>query len=156
MINIDIPDYQNIEAKHLVLDYNGTLAIDGKLIDGTRQLLELIGRKLSIHVLTADTFGMSKEELIGINCKLVILHPGAEDRFKLEYVDDLNNEEVIAIGNGANDALMLEVAALGIVVIQKEGASIQSIKNADIVCVNIIDALELLIYPQRIEATLRK
>jgi soluble P-type ATPase len=68
MINIDIPDYQNIEAKHLVLDYNGTLAIDGKLIDGTRQLLELIGRKLSIHVLTADTFGMSKEELIGINC----------------------------------------------------------------------------------------
>ena len=36
MIAIDIPGYKKIELAHLVLDYNGTLAIDGKLIDGVK------------------------------------------------------------------------------------------------------------------------
>jgi soluble P-type ATPase len=50
---------------------------------------------------------------------------------------------------------MLKNAALGIVVIQKEGATVKSLENADIVCNNIIDALELLKNPLRIIATLR-
>ena len=34
MIAINIPGSTSIEARHLVLDFNGTLAIDGKLIEG--------------------------------------------------------------------------------------------------------------------------
>jgi hypothetical protein len=30
MIKIDIPGYIKMEAVHLVIDFNGTLAIDGK------------------------------------------------------------------------------------------------------------------------------
>ena len=66
MIFIDIPGYKKIEAEHLVLDYNGTLAIDGKLIDGVKPLLEKVSRKIKLHVLTADTFGTSARELKGI------------------------------------------------------------------------------------------
>ncbi len=34
MLRIDIPGYKIIKAEHLVLDFNGTMAIDGRLIDG--------------------------------------------------------------------------------------------------------------------------
>jgi len=155
MIAIDIPGHGKIEVKHLVLDYNGTLAIDGKLISGTRPLLENISRKLTIHVLTADTFGTSKKELTGINCNLKILKSSQQDIQKEGYLVRLAGEQVIAIGNGMNDSLMLKKADIGIAVVQKEGTSIKSLLCADIVCSNIIDALEMIIYTQRIVATLR-
>lgn len=156
MITIDIPGYKSINVQHLVLDFNGTLAIDGKLIDGTNQLLSILKKQLTVHVLTADTFGSSKEELSGLNCKVVVLDPTFQDVQKEEYVLELGEKEVVAIGNGSNDALMLKSAALGIVVLQKEGASVKAMINADIVCQNIIDALDLLIHPVRITATMRK
>lgn len=156
MITIATLGHEKMVAEHLVLDYNGTLAIDGKLIDGLLPILKTLSSHITIHILTADTFGTSKEELIGINCKLMILSPDSQDLYKENYVDNLEREKVIAIGNGANDALMLEAAALGIVVIQKEGASRKAIDHSDIVCTSIFDALDLLAKPLRLLATLRR
>jgi P-type E1-E2 ATPase len=155
MITIEIPGRKTIEASYLVLDFNGTLAIDGKLIDGTKPLLELFSNQLTVHVLTADTFGTAARELSGINCTLKILSSERQDMQKESHVFNLGEDHVIAIGNGLNDALMLKCAALGIVVLQKEGASVKTLLNADLVCNNIIDALELLTKPKRISASLR-
>jgi len=155
MIGINIPGDRKIEAKHLVLDFNGTLAIDGKLIAGTKPILEILGNQLTIHVLTADTFGTCESELSEIGCSLNILSPMFQDSQKESYVLNLGEKHVISIGNGSNDALMLKSAALGIVVLQKEGASVKAIIDADIVCNNILDALDLLINPLRIASTLR-
>jgi len=156
MITINITGNRGIEATHLVLDFNGSLAIDGKLIEGIKPLLELLGNQLTIHVLTADTFGTSENELSGIKCVLKNLPPTLQDMQKESYVLNLGENQVIAIGNGLNDALMLKAAAMGIVVLQKEGASVETLLNADIVCNSIVDALELLTNPLRIVATLRK
>ena len=155
MLTIIIPGQRNIEANHLVLDYNGTLAIDGKMIEGTKPLIEVLSNQLTIHVLTADTFGTCKDELSALKCCLHILSPTLQDSQKESYVLNLGEKHVICIGNGSNDALMLKRAALGIVVLQKEGASVKAIINADIVCNNIFDALELLHNPLRIVSTLR-
>ena len=54
-----------------------------------------------------------------------------------------------------NDRLMLKEAALGIAVILKEGASAESVAAADVVCTDIVAALELLQNPLRLIATLR-
>ena len=156
MIKIDIPGYKNIEAEHLVLDYNGTLAIDGKLIEGVRQLLEILSKHLTIHIVTADTFGTSDHELTGVNCKYQILDQTVQDIQKEMYVIDLGKEKVIAIGNGRNDILMLREAALSIMVIQQEGAYAKLAEYSDIACFSIKDALNLLLNPMRIIATLRK
>jgi len=155
MINIDIPEQGKIKAEHLVLDYNGTLAIDGKLIPNVKDIINRLSKRIKIHVLTADTFGSSKKELTGINCSLHILSYTSQDTQKKQYVTDLGKDSVIAIGNGKNDAMMLKEAAIGIVVIQEEGASIKSLQNTDIICKNIIDALNLLRKEKRITATLR-
>lgn len=156
MIIIDIPGYKKIEAQHLVLDFNGTLAIDGKLIEETKPLLKLLEKQLSIHVLTADTFGTSKKELAGISCLLEILEPESQDIQKEDYVLNLGKDRVVAIGNGQNDVLMLRQAILGIAVIQQEGIFSKLLMSGEIACYSITDALNLLLKPLRLIATLRK
>jgi len=155
MIEFKITGSENIKAEHLVLDYNGTLAIDGELIPGVKEKLNALANKINIHVITADTFGTAQKNLQNVLCKCIVLHQTEQQIQKKDFIEHLGIQKVIAIGNGSNDALMLKNAALGIVVIQKEGASVTSLKNADIVCQDIIDALDLLTNPLRINATLR-
>jgi P-type E1-E2 ATPase len=155
MIKIDIPGYKQIEAIHLVLDYNGTLAIDGLIKKGVRELLNILASTIKIHIVTADTFHKAKDELKSITCELVILNGEKQDQQKAQYIAGLGIENVIAIGNGLNDATMLKNAAIGIAVIQREGAAKETLLNCDVVCFNIIDALELLSNPKRLVATLR-
>ncbi|MFZ0611794.1 MAG: ATPase P [Desulfobacterales bacterium] len=155
MIEVTIPGYGTLRLDYLVLDHNGTLAVDGLLVPGVRESLEKLAEKLEIFVVTADTFGRARAQLEGIPCQLTILPPGDQDRGKLAFVDQLGRERTVCIGNGRNDALMLEAAALGIAVILAEGAAVATLNAADVVCVGIIPALELLMNPLRLTATLR-
>ncbi len=155
MIAIDIPGFGALRLEHLVLDYNGTLAADGELLPGVTEALRTLASEVRIHVITADTFGRAAEMLAGLPVDLVIAPATAQAEAKLEFVTALGAHEVVAIGNGRNDRRMLEAAALGIAVIQREGASAESVRCADAVATNILDALELLRHPQRLVATLR-
>jgi soluble P-type ATPase len=51
MIEISIPGFHNLQLKHLVLDYNGTLACDGKLIPGVQKILNRLSENLKVHAL---------------------------------------------------------------------------------------------------------
>lgn len=155
MLRISIPNFGDFEFEHLALDYNGTLAMDGTLIDGVAERLNALAAQLDIHVVTADTFGRARENLADVRCSLAILPPGAQDVAKMETVAALSAERTIAIGNGRNDALMLKAAGLGIVTLQKEGASIATLLTADVAVSSILDALDLLTHPLRLKATLR-
>ena len=155
MISVNIPDYGDLEISHLVLDYNGTIACDGQLITDVKDLLVKLSNQLQIHILTADTFGNVREGIDGIPCKLEILPKVNQSQKKLDYVSELGIIDTICIGNGRNDRLMLDEAAVGILVIQKEGAAVESLQAADVICTNILDALELLVHPKRLTATLR-
>jgi soluble P-type ATPase len=140
---------------HLVLDYNGTLAYDGELVDGVGDRLAALAGMLQIHIVTADTFGKARAQLIGVPCDLSILPAVDQDRRKLEYIQRLGPEETVCVGNGRNDRLMLQQAGLGIVVVQAEGAAMQTVLAADVLSPDILTALDLLIYPLRLVATLR-
>jgi soluble P-type ATPase len=63
---------------------------------------------------------------------------------------------VIAVGQGANDAEMLRLAAVGVAVLSKEGTSVETLLVADLVMPDIFTVLELLENPMRLVATLRK
>jgi len=155
MIKIDIPGSRSIEAEHLVLDFNGTIAIDGRFIDGVLGLLVQVSANLKVHVLTADTFGTVQNELKGLPVSIKIIEPDQQIQQKLDYVNSLGSSRVIAIGNGKNDHLMLRESALSIGIIQAEGAYSQIFFDTQIICSSINDALSLLINPKRLIATLR-
>jgi soluble P-type ATPase len=155
MLEIDIPGYQALRLQHLVLDYNGTLACDGTLLDGVRDRLHILAGTLHIHIVTADTFGKAQSQLVGVPCDLSIL-PGEDQAWrKLEYVQRLGLEVTVCVGNGRNDRLMLQEAGLGIAVVQSEGAAVQTVLAADVLAPGILVALDLLIHPLRLLATLR-
>ena len=155
MIEIVVPGYRTLRLQHLVMDYNGTLAQDGHLLEGILSRLDSLADRLNLHVITADTFGLAQEELAGVRCDLVILPSDEQADAKLAYIRDLSPDGVAAIGNGRNDWLMLRGAALGIAVVQEEGAAFEALSAADVVMPDILSALDMLLFPKRLIATLR-
>jgi len=155
MMKLSIPGYGEVHLEHLVLDYNGTLACDGVLLPGVGEKLRILSNVVEVHVVTADTFGKVKEELDGLPCSVVVIPEENQGETKRDFVKNLGSESVVSIGNGRNDGLMLQEAALGIALIQQEGASTRSLQAADVVARSISDALELLLKPLRLTATLR-
>lgn len=155
LLSAEIPGFGPLRVDHLVLDYNGTLAVDGRLMPGVKVRLNRLAGSLAVHVITADTFGKARGSLRGVHCSLEILERGGEDRAKAALVRRLGARRVACIGNGRNDRLMLRAAALGIATIQREGAAVEALRAADIVVHDVRDALELLLAPRRLVATLR-
>lgn len=156
MIELNIPGWGQMELEHLVCDVNGTLAVDGKVLDGVRRGFSTLRDRLAIHLLTADTHG--KQDIIDrqLSLKAVRIEPGQEALQKANYVKRLGADRVVAIGQGANDAAMLSAARLGICVFSSEGIARETLLAADLVIGDIISALELLEKPLRIVASLRK
>ena len=155
MIEMDIADFGPLRLEHLVMDYNGTLAVDGLFIPGVKERLRRLAGKLNLHIITADTFGKVKEQAAGLPLKVLIAKSVDQAVEKLRYIQALDSEKTVAVGNGRNDALMLKSARLGIACIQREGAAVQTILQADVLVKEINDALDLLLNPLRLKATLR-
>jgi P-type E1-E2 ATPase len=156
MIELNIPERGNLRLNHAVLDVNGTLAKDGRLLDRVAKPLAALRDRLTIHLLTADTYGKQDNIDLMLGMRATRIKGGHEDQQKADYVRQLGAETVVAIGQGANDAAMLEAAAIGIAVLGEEGLAVEALLKADILAANIYDALSLLEYPTRLVATLRK
>jgi P-type E1-E2 ATPase len=156
MIKLAIPGCGNYEIEHLVMDVNGTLAVDGQLMDGVAEKVASLRSELTIHLLTADTHGKQSviDQQLGLTA--VRIMPGGEAQQKAEYVRSLGSDKVAAIGQGANDAEMLDAARLGICVMSVEGIAKETLLAADLIAPDILSALELFEKPLRIVASLRK
>lgn len=156
MIAITLPNGDQYSLKNAVFDYNGTLAEDGILVAGVKELLEELVTKITVSVLTADTFGLARTQLESIKgiC-LTIIETGNEASQKLEFIKSCGKESTICFGNGANDMGMFVEAALAVAVIGSEGAYQPTIAQADIVVTNPRNAILLLLKPTRMVATLR-
>ncbi len=108
MIELTIPGRGLIQLEYLVSDVNGTLAIDGQLIEGLARELRILRDRLEIHLLTADTHGKQAAIDLQLGTQAVRIPPGDEAGQKAEYVRKLGANRVVAIGQGANDAAMLK------------------------------------------------
>jgi len=156
MIEITVPGRGPLRIEHLVTDVNGTLAVDGVLLEGLSKRIASLRDRVEIHMLTADTHGRQKSIDEQLNLKATRVQPGNEAEQKAEFVRKLGAETVVSIGQGANDAEMLKTAALGICVISQEGVAVETLISADILVPNIFAAIDLLNKPLRIIASLRK
>jgi soluble P-type ATPase len=156
MIKIEIPGFKIFQFEHMVLDVNGTIAKDGRLIAGVAGFFKALQPKLTIHLVTADTHG--KQEIIDrtLGLRATRIPVRQQALAKLRYIEKLGASKVVAVGNGANDRAMLDKAGLGICIIGPEGAAVATLMKADVVVQDIRAALEMLIYPKRLIATLRR
>ncbi len=155
MLDLTIPGFGHLRLKHLVLDYNGTLACDGHPLPGSRERVHQLSSNLNVFVITADTFGQVKAILADWDCGLRILSTEDQAQEKLAFIDELGRDACACLGNGRNDRLMLQAAGLGMAVMLEEGIASEALHNADIVVPGILPALDLLLRPQRLKASLR-
>lgn len=156
MIHCTVPGVGEIRLEHVVFDVNGTLAVDGKLLPGIPDLLQDLRRHLTIHLLTADTHGRQTEIDRQLDLEAVRVQAGDEMRQKAAYIQRIGANQAAAVGQGANDCLMLETARIGICVISQEGTALETLLKADLVVPDIKSALEILQNPIRLRASLRK
>jgi P-type E1-E2 ATPase len=139
-----------------VLDLNGTIAVDGQVLPGVAERLATLSAELTVHLVTADTQGQAAQGAERLGLHLFRVVAGGEADQKLGLVAQLGPAQTAAIGNGANDARMLAAAGLGIAVLGPEGLAMTALQAADVVVGRIEDALDLLLWPQRLIATLRR
>lgn len=156
MIDLNIPGFGNRHLEHLVLDYNGTLALDGRVLPGVFARLAQLEPLLTVHILTADTHGTVRTAFARTQHTIHILPAGDERAAKAAYVDSLGASACACLGNGANDATMLGNAGLSIAVLQHEGLAVDALQAAHLVVPGIEAGLDLFLHPDRLKATLRR
>ena len=156
MIEIEIPGRGTYRLRHLVLDVNGTIAVEGQLVEGVAGRVAELRRSIEVHMLTADTRGRQQAIDAQLGMQAARITPQDEAAQKASFVRELGGETVCAVGNGANDALMLREAKLAIAVLGAEGLAVETLNAADVVVPHVNAALDLLLNPLRLVATLRR
>ena len=152
MLEIDIPGRGTFGIRHVVCDYNGTIAVDGHLIEGVASRIREFAQ---VSVLTADTFGTVRTECDDLPVDVRVFARDDANACKASIVRELGAEGCVCIGNGFNDIAMFGEAALSIAIMGKEGACGKLLTCADVVATNALDAFDLLLRTDRLRATLR-
>ena len=155
MIEINIPGRAvPLMIDNVVLDYNGTIAVDGELIGGVRERIERLAESVKVFVLTADTYGTVKAQCTGLPLEVRTFPRAGAGECKEDIVRSLEGG-VCAIGNGFNDIQMFDCADLAVAVLDAEGMCASLLPHADVLVRSPLDAMELLLRPDRLRATLR-
>ncbi|QQY79622.1 P-type E1-E2 ATPase [Keratinibaculum paraultunense] len=155
MIIYEIPGRENIEIENIVFDYNGTIAVDGKILEGVGELFLELEKYANLYILTADTYGTVVEQCKNIPVKILTFPKENAGKSKKDIVEKIGKEKTLAVGNGFNDIPMFKEATLSIAIIEGEGASGKLLWQADIVARNIIEAINIILDKNKLKATLR-
>jgi soluble P-type ATPase len=156
VINVTIPGRGTYRIEHLVLDLNGTISSDGGIIRGVSERLEGLKHQLDITVVTADTNKNAQSLLEHLPVSICTIGETEENEQKLAVVLKKGKHRTACVGNGANDVSMLRESTIGICVVGQEGASAEAMMASDVVVPTVNDALDLLLKPNRLQATLRR
>jgi soluble P-type ATPase len=154
MISIERPGQGNLEIEFILIDFEGTLASDRRVHPKAKDKINLLSKRTKIYILAKGEKEGVEESLRRVKAEIFYLTEGDFSRRKLDLLRQLGPTRTVAIGNGVDDAPMIEEAGLGICIISKEGTSVEAMKRADVVVSNILDALDFLLKPLRQKATL--
>jgi len=156
MIFIERPGQGNLEIEFILIDFEGTLALDRRVHPKAKDKINLLSKRAKIYILTKEEKEHAEEVLKKVKAEIIYLTEGESSQKKLDLLRQLGANRTVAIGNGADDVPMIEEAGLGICVLGKEGTFSEAIKKADVVFMNILDTLDFLLKPLRQKATLGK
>jgi len=154
MIPIERPGLDPLEIESVLLDFDGTLAIDRRVHPKAKDKINLLSKRTNLYVLTTQKKELIEERLRKVKAEIIYLAEGDSSRRKLDLLRQLGPSRCVAIGNGMDDAAMIQEAGIGICIIGKEGTSGEAMNNADLVFTDILDALDFLLKPLRQKATL--
>jgi soluble P-type ATPase len=154
MITILRSGQEPLEIDFILLDFEGTLASDRRVHPKAKDRINLLSKRTKIYILTKEEKILMEEVLKKVKAEIIYLMEGEASQQKLDLLRQLGASRTVAIGNGVDDVPMIEEAGLGISVMGKEGTFSEAMKKADVVFMNILDALDFLLKPLRQKSTL--
>jgi soluble P-type ATPase len=116
----------------------------------------MLSQNLDVFLVTADTNKTAERLVRDLPIKLYKIKEAEENDQKLRVVLKKGKNNTVSIGNGCNDISMLKESVIGICIVGGEGASAEAMMASDLVVSTINDALDLLLKPHRLRATLRR
>jgi len=156
MITMERPGQEPLRIEYILIDFEGTLAVDRRVDPKAKDKMNLLSRRTKIYVLAQGQDQVAEEVLKKVTVEVVHLKEGESSQGKLNLLNELGSQRTVAIGNGLDDVAMVENAGLGICVISREGTASEMLEKADLVVANILDALDFLLKPMRQQATLSR
>ena len=154
MTSIQKPGQSPLEIEFILIDFEGTLASDRRVHPKAKDKINLLSKRSKIYILTKEEKESAEEILKRVKAETIYLKEGKASQQKLDLLHRLGANRTVVIGNGADDVPMIEEAGFGICLMGKEGTSSETMKKADVVFINILDALDFLLKPLRQRATL--
>lgn len=144
-MKINIPGYRPLNIENVVMDFNGTIAVDGVITESVKERIIRLAEQVHVYVITSDTQGTAARELRGLPIILKIFNSSNVGECKRQIIDELGGDTCACIGNGNNDRLMFQSAALSIAVLETEGLYAPILLSADLLVKSSEDALDLLL-----------
>ena len=154
MMTIQRPGRSNLDIEFILIDFEGTLASDRRLHPKAKDKINLLSKRTNIFILAGEEKERVEEVLRKVKAEIVYLTEGESSKKKLDLLRRLGPDRTVAVGNAVDDVPMIQEAALGVCVLGKEGTSSEAMEKADVVFMNILDALDFLLKPLRQKATL--
>lgn len=150
-MRIEIPGVKTLELKNIFIDYNGTIAKNGKPYEGILEILDELAQSFNVFIITGDTFGHVATYFEQSHVQVLIAYTADE---KYDVVSKY--KETLTIGNGSIDYKMFMISDLSFCVIGDEGASFKAMSHADIIVKDIFHVIEMILEPKKIIATLKE
>jgi len=154
MISIQRPGMEDLDIHFVLIDFEGTLAMDGRVHPKAKDKVNLLSKRVTITILTKSNREKVEETLRKMKAEILYVAEGDSSQQKLNVLQRLGPHQTAVIGNGLDDVRIMEQAGLGMCVIGKEGSSAEAVAKADLVVTNVLDALDFLLKPLRQRATL--
>ena len=85
-MKIEIPGYPSLDLKYLLLDYNGTIALDGIISEAVANKIRQLSDLFHIYVLTADTNGTARQMCEGLPVDILTFPNDAAMQEKQGYI----------------------------------------------------------------------
>jgi len=154
MISIQRPGMEDLDIHFVLIDFEGTLAMDGRVHPKAKDKVNLLSKRATIYILTKSNREKVEETLRKMKAEILYVAEGDSSQQKLNVLQRLGPHQTAVIGNGLDDGQIMEQAGLGMCVIGKEGSSAEAMAKADLVVTHVLDALDFLLKPLRQRATL--
>jgi soluble P-type ATPase len=156
MISIQRPGMESLDIHFVLIDFEGTLAMDGRVHPKAKDKVNLLSKRVTVYILTKSSKEKVEETLKKMKAEILSMTEGDSSQQKLDVLQRLGPHQTAVIGNGFDDVQIMEQAGLGMCVIGKEGSSAEAMAKADLVVTNVLDALDFLLKPLRQRATLAR
>ena len=156
MISIQRPGMESLDIHFVLIDFEGTLAMDGRVHPKAKDKVNLLSKRATITILTKSNREKVEETLKKMKVEILYVTEEDSSQQKLNVLQRLGPHQTAVIGNGLDDVRIMEQAGLGLCVIGKEGSSAEAMVKADLVVTNVLDALDFLLKPLRQRATLSR